>query len=53
MHAKYEVCISYGSKVIGKVKVDNRQTGQNQYNKDDHGKSDPIKYVVVTRLSSV
>ena len=26
MHAKYEVSISYDSKVIAKVKVDNRQT---------------------------
>ena len=26
MHAKYKVSISYGSKVIAKVKVDNRQT---------------------------
>ena len=26
MHAKYEVSISYGSKVIVKVKVDNGQT---------------------------
>ena len=26
MHAKYEVSISCGSKVIAKVKVDNRQT---------------------------
>ena len=26
MHAKYEVSISYGSKVLAKVKVDNRQT---------------------------
>ena len=26
MHAKYEVSISYSSKVIAKVKVDNRQT---------------------------
>ena len=26
MHTKYEVSISYGSKVIAKVKVDNRQT---------------------------
>ena len=26
MHAKYEGSISYGSKVIAKVKVDNRQT---------------------------
>ena len=39
MHAKYEVSISYGSKVIAKVKVDNRQinkqtnkqTGQKPY----------------------
>ena len=35
MHAKYEVSISYGSKVTAKVKVDNRQTdkqtGQKQY----------------------
>ena len=31
MHAKYEVSISYGSKVVAKVKVDNRQTGQKQY----------------------
>ena len=28
MHAKYEVSISYGSKVIAKVKVDNRQTNK-------------------------
>ena len=28
MHAKYEVSISYGSKVIVKVKVDNRQTNK-------------------------
>ena len=42
MHAKYEVSISYGSKVIAKVKVDNRQTdkqtdrrtGQKQYAPD-------------------
>ena len=26
MHVKYKVSISYGSKVIAKVKVDNRQT---------------------------
>ena len=39
MHAKYEVSISNGSKVIAKIKVDNRQTntqtdkqtGQKQY----------------------
>ena len=42
MHAKYEVSISYGSKVIANVKVDNRQTnrqtdrqtGQKQYAPD-------------------
>ena len=34
MHAKYEVSISYGSKVIAKVKVDTRQTGQKQYARD-------------------
>ena len=32
MHAKYEVSIAYGSKVIAKVKVDNRQTDR-QINK--------------------
>ena len=26
MHAKYEVYVSYGSKVKAKVKLDNRQT---------------------------
>ena len=38
MHANYEVSISFGSKVIAKVKVDNRQTnrqtGQKQYAPD-------------------
>ena len=29
MHAKYEVSISYGSKVIAKVKVDDRQDKNN------------------------
>ena len=28
MHAKYEASMSYGSKVIGNVKVDNRQTNK-------------------------
>ena len=28
MHAKYEASISYGSKVIANVKVDNRQTNR-------------------------
>ena len=42
IHAKYEVSISYGSKFIANVKVDNRQpnrqtdkqTGQKQYAPD-------------------
>ena len=34
MHAKYDVSISYGSKVIAKVKVDNRQTNR-QTDKQD------------------
>ena len=42
MHAKYEASISFGSKVIANVKVDNRQTnkqtdkqtGQKQYAPD-------------------
>ena len=42
MHAKYEVPISYGSKVIAKVKVDNRQTNRHTDSKagtvqDFHG----------------
>ena len=32
MHAKYEVSISYGSKVIAKVKVDNRQIDRQDKN---------------------
>ena len=32
MHAKYEVSISYGSKVIAKVQVDNIQTGKQTEN---------------------
>ena len=28
MHAKYEVSISYGSKVLAKIKVYNRQTNR-------------------------
>ena len=31
-YAKYEVPISYGSKVIAKVKVDNRQTDKQDKN---------------------
>ena len=30
MHAKYEVSITYGSKVVAKVEVDNRQTDKRQ-----------------------
>ena len=41
MHAKYEVSISYGSKVIAKVKVDNRQTHR-QTDKQDKNNMPPI-----------
>ena len=41
MHAKYEVPISYGSKVIAKVKVDNRQTDR-QTNRQDKNNMPPI-----------
>ena len=37
MHAKYEVSISYGSKVIANVKVDNRHT--NRHNKNNMPRS--------------
>ena len=36
MHAKYEVSISYGSNILAKVKVKNRQTG-NKSNKRPKG----------------
>ena len=39
MHAKYEDSISYGSKVIAKVKVDNRQTDR-QTNKQTDKQTD-------------
>ena len=45
MHAKYEVSISYGSKVIAKVKVDNRQTNRQadkQTDKQDKNNMPPI-----------
>ena len=42
MHAKYEVFISYGSKVIAKVKVDNRQTDR-QTNKQTDKQTDRQK----------
>ena len=41
MHAKYEVSISYGSKVIAKVKVDNRKTVR-QTNRQDKNNMPPI-----------
>ena len=41
MHAKYEVSISYGSKVIAKVKVDNRQTNK-QTDRQDKNNMPPI-----------
>ena len=34
MHGKYEVSISYSSKVIANVKADKRQTGQKQHAPD-------------------
>ena len=49
MHAKYEVSISYGSKVIAKVKVDNRQKDRQtdrqidkQTNRQDKNNMPPI-----------
>ena len=39
MHAKYEVSISYGSKVIAKVKVDNRHW---QTDRQDKNNMSPI-----------
>ena len=41
MHAKYEASISYGSKVIANVKVDNRQTNK-QTNRQDKNNMPPI-----------
>ena len=41
MHAKYEVSIFYGSKVIAKVKVDNRQTDR-QRDRQDKNNMPPI-----------
>ena len=60
MHAKYEVSISYGSKVIAKVKVDNRQinrqthrqTGQKQYAPDHSIRGHKNNnFIVMNRLS--
>ena len=45
MHAKYEVSISYISKVIAKVKVDNRQTDKQtdgQTDRQDKNNMPPI-----------
>ena len=45
MHAKYEVSISYGSKVIAKVKVDNRQIDKQtdkQTDRQDKNNMPPI-----------
>ena len=39
MHAKYEVSISYGSKVIAKVKVDNRETDKQTDRQTDRTKT--------------
>ena len=64
MHAKYEVSISNGSKVIANVKVDNRQTnrqtdrqtnkqtGQKQY-APDHSIRGHKKLKVITLLASL
>ena len=41
MHAKYEVSISYSSKVIAKAKVDNRQTNK-QTDRQDKNNMPPI-----------
>ena len=41
MHAKYEVFISYGSKVIAKIKVDNKHTNK-QTNRQDKNNMPPI-----------
>ena len=41
MNAKYEVFISYSSKVIAKVKVDNRQT-DGQTDRQDKNNMPPI-----------
>ena len=48
MHAKYEVSISYGSKVIMKVKVDNRQT-----DRQDKNNVPPIIRLWCIKMSSV
>ena len=45
MHAKYEVSISYSSKVTAKVKVDNKQTDRQtdkQTNRQDKNNMPPI-----------
>ena len=44
MHAKYEVSISYGLKVIARVKVDNRQTNK-QANKPTDRQTDRTKTI--------
>ena len=57
MHAKYEVSISFGSKVKAKVKVDNTQTDR-QTNRQDKNNMPPIipsggiKYIAVDGSSS-
>ena len=48
MHAKYEVCISYGSRVIANVKVDNRQTDRqtNKQNKNNMPPPEDTKVII-------
>ena len=51
MHAKYEVSITHGSKVIVKVKVDNRQTdkqtGQKKHAPDHWIQGHKNSYVLI------
>ena len=46
MHAKYEVSISYGSKVIAKVKVDNRQTDKQTDKQTDRTKKNNMPPII-------
>ena len=49
MHAKYEVSISYSSKVIAKVKADNTQTNR-QTNKQTDRQTDRTNIAVCKTL---
>ena len=52
MHAKYEASISYGSKVIANVKVDNRQT-KRQTNRQDKNNMPPIIRSGVIKINNM